>query len=327
MKFLGVGLGSMGKRRIRLLKFNYSNIELIGVDTKEDRKKEVEKLFNIKTYKNLDRAIEKENPVAVLVCTSPIYHSEIILKCLDKNINIFTEINLLDKNYDDIIASAKSRNLKLFLSSTFLYRNEIKYIKEKTIKEKNLTYRYHVGQYLPDWHPWESYKDFFVGYKVTNGCRGLFAIELPWIIDTFGEIEGLSFIKNKVTNLEINYHDNYVVVLKHKNGNIGTLNIDVVSRKAIRNFEVYNENIHLFWDGTPNSLNEFNIESKVMKNIKVYKEVEKDNRYSENIIENAYLDELDAFIKYLNGDDSFIRYSFEKDKYTLSIIDEIEGED
>lgn len=327
MKFLVVGLGSMGKRRIRLLKFNYSNIELIGVDTKEDRKKEVEKLFNIKTYKNLDRAIEKENPVAVLVCTSPIYHSEIILKCLDKNINIFTEINLLDKNYDDIIASAKSRNLKLFLSSTFLYRNEIKYIKEKTIKEKNLTYRYHVGQYLPDWHPWESYKDFFVGDKVTNGCRELFAIELPWIIDTFGEIEGLSFIKNKVTNLEINYHDNYVVVLKHKNGNIGTLNIDVVSRKAIRNFEVYNENIHLFWDGTPNSLNEFNIESKVMKNIKVYKEVEKDNRYSENIIENAYLDELDAFIKYLNGDDSFIRYSFEKDKYTLSIIDEIEGED
>lgn len=327
MKFLVVGLGSMGKRRIRLLKFNYSNIELIGVDTKEDRKKEVEKLFNIKTYKNLDRAIEKENPVAVLVCTSPIYHSEIILKCLDKNINIFTEINLLDKNYDDIIASAKSRNLKLFLSSTFLYRNEIKYIKEKTIKEKNLTYRYHVGQYLPDWHPWESYKDFFVGDKVTNGCRELFAIELPWIIDTFGEIEGLSVIKNKVTNLEIDYHDNYVVVLKHKNGNIGTLNIDVVSRKAIRNFEVYNENIHLFWDGTPNSLNEFNIESKVMKNIKVYKEVEKDNRYSENIIENAYLDELDAFIKYLNGDDSFVRYSFEKDKYTLSIIDEIEGED
>ena len=326
MKFLVVGLGSMGKRRIRLLKYNYNNIELIGVDTKGDRKKEVEKLFNIKTYDNLDIAIEIENPVAVLVCTSPIYHSQIILKCLNKDINVFTEINLLDKNYDDMIYLAKSRNLKLFLSSTFLYRNEIKYIKEKTIKEKNLTYRYHVGQYLPDWHPWESYKDFFVGDKVTNGCRELFAIELPWIIDTFGEIEGLSFIKNKVTNLEINYHDNYVVVLKHKNGNIGTLNIDVVSRKAIRNFEVYNENIHLFWDGTPNSLNEFNIESKVMKNIKVYKEVEKDNRYSENIIENAYLDELDAFIKYLNGDDSFVRYSFEKDKYTLSIIDEIEGE-
>ena len=126
--------------------------------------------------------------------------------------------------------------------------------------------------------------------------------------------------------MEINYHDNYIVVLKHKNGNVGALNIDVVSRKAIRSFEVYNENIHLFWDGTPNQLNEFNIESKVIKNIKVYENVEKDNRYSENIIENAYLDELDAFIKYLNGDDSFVRYSFEKDKYTLSIIDEIEGE-
>lgn len=326
MKFLVVGLGSMGKRRIRLLNSNYNNIELIGIDIKEDRKKEVEKLFNIKTYDNLDKAIEIENPGAVLVCTSPIYHSEIILKCLDKNINIFTEINLLDKNYDDIISLEKSKNLKLFLSSTFLYRNEIKYIKEKTIKEKNLNYRYHVGQYLPDWHPWESYKDFFVGDNATNGCRELFAIELPWIIDTFGAIESINVMKNKITNLEIDYPDNYVVVLKHKNGNIGTLNVDVVSRKAIRSFEVYNENIHLFWEGTPNSLNEFNIESKTLENIKVYDEVEKDNRYSENIIENAYLDELDAFIKYLNGDDSFVRYSFEKDKYTLSIIDEIEGE-
>ena len=62
MKFLVVGLGSMGKRRIRLLKSNYSNIELVGVDTKEDRKKEAEKLFNIKTYDNLDKAIEIENP-------------------------------------------------------------------------------------------------------------------------------------------------------------------------------------------------------------------------------------------------------------------------
>lgn len=326
MKFLVVGLGSMGKRRIRLLKSNYSNIELVGVDTKEDRKKEAEKLFNIKTYDNLDKAIEIEKPGAVLVCTSPIYHSEIILKCLDKNINIFTEINLLDKNYDNIISLAESRNLKLFLSSTFLYRNEIKYIKEKTIKEKNLTYRYHVGQYLPDWHPWESYRDFFVGEKATNGCRELFAIELPWIIDSFGEIESINVVKNKVTNLEIDYLDNYVVVLKHKNGSIGTLNVDVVSRKAIRSFEVYNENIHLFWEGTPNSLNEFNVETKTLENIKVYDEVEKDNRYSENIIENAYLDELDAFIKYLNGDDSLVRYSFEKDKYTLSIIDKIEGE-
>lgn len=326
MKFLVVGLGSMGKRRIRLLKSNYNNIELIGVDTEEDRKKEAEKLFNIKTYDNLDKAIEIENPGVVLVCTSPIYHSEIILKCLHKNINIFTEINLLDKNYDDIISLAKSRNLKLFLSSTFLYRNEIKYIKERSIKEKNLTYRYHVGQYLPDWHPWESYKDFFVGDKATNGCRELFAIELPWIIDSFGEIESINVIKNKVTNLEIDYFDNYVVVLKHKNCNIGTLNVDVVSRKAIRSFEVYNENIHLFWEGTPNCLNEFNVEKKTLENIKVYDEVEKDNRYSENIIENAYLEELDAFIKYLNGDDSLVRYSFEKDKYTLSIIDEIEGE-
>ena len=326
MKFLVIGLGSMGKRRIRLLKNNYKNIELIGVDTKIERREEVEKIFNINTYDNLNLAIQNENLDAVLVCTHPIYHSEIILNCLNKDINIFTEINLVRDRYDEIISLANSKKLKLFLSSTFLYRKEINFIKEKSLREKNITYRYHIGQYLPDWHPWENYNDFFVGDKKTNGCREIFAIELPWIIETFGEVEEIFTIKNKVSSLNIDYFDNYSVILKHKNGNVGTLNVDVVSRKATRSFEMYNENVHIFWDGTPESLKEYDCNEKLLKNINLYKNIDKDNKYSDSIIENAYLEELEGFIKYLNDDDSFVRYSFEKDKYILSLIDKIEGD-
>ena len=44
-----------------------------------------------------------------------------------------------------------------------------------------VNYIYHIGQYLPDWHPWENYKNFFVGDKRTGGVREIFGIDLPWL--------------------------------------------------------------------------------------------------------------------------------------------------
>ncbi|MCO7111156.1 hypothetical protein NIA69_21115 [Gemmiger formicilis] len=40
-----------------------------------------------------------------------------------------------------------------------LYRRETQYIKQQVAEfGKPVHYIYHIGQYLPDWHPWENYK-------------------------------------------------------------------------------------------------------------------------------------------------------------------------
>ena len=96
----------------------------------------------------------------------------------------------------------------LFLSSTFFYREEIRYIRSKISNDKKWNYSYHIGQYLPDWHPWESYKDFFLGDKRTNGCREIMAIELPWLTGTFGEVDRVNVLSDKLTGLNIDYKDN-----------------------------------------------------------------------------------------------------------------------
>jgi len=326
MKFLVVGLGSMGKRRIRLIKENYKDIILIGVDLNSSRCAEIKELFNLKTYSSLDEAINEENPDAAFICTSPIYHGKIILNCLKKNINVFTEINLIADNYDEIIDIAKVKNLKLFLSSTFLYRNEIKYIIEKVQNSKGkFAYTYHVGQYLPDWHPWESYENFFVSDKRTNGCRELMAIELPWIVKAFGNIKNVQVIKNNITNLKLDYFDNYMIILEHENGNVGSLNVDIASRKAIRSLEVYNEELHIRWEGTPETLYAYNFDNKDFETINTYELIVRNNKYVNNIIENAYLSEISTFISYIQGDENNTIHTFEDDYKIIKVIDLIEG--
>lgn len=325
MKIGIVGLGSMGKRRLRLMKSIRSSYEIVGVDTNSKRRQDVESEYKIKMYGDLDVMLAEESPDAIVVCSAPLTHSKIILKCLKKNIHVFTELNLVSDDYSEMISIAENNNCILFMSSTMLYREEINWIVNKIQSSSDKTnYRYHVGQYLPDWHPWENYKDFFVGDKRSNGCRELFAVELPWIIKAFGKISEMHVVKDKISNLDLDYPDSYIVTLTHESGHSGTLHIDVVSRKPVRNLEVYSQSQHIFWNGTPESLEEYCVSTNKLNTINLYTSVIKDKNYSDNILENAYVDELDMFFNKISDPSVVEKYTFTDDLYVLDRIDEIE---
>ena len=322
MRIMVVGYGSMGRRRIRLIRRLIQDCEFICVDSNLERRNSAQK-DNVKAFETLEDAL-KEKPQVAFVCTSPASHGDIIRRLVDEKVNVFTELNLISKGYDYIINKAEENDVKLFMSSTSLYNRVIKrIIAEIKKQDKHLTYIYHVGQYLPDWHPWESYKDFFVGKKETNGCREIFAIQLPWIIEAFGKVETLCAFGQKATELEIDYKDSIVASFKHLSGSQGTFVADVTSRQATTYFEVIGEDVHIKWDGTNTGLYIYDPESGTMKNISVYDNCEHIDGYSEIIDENEYLDELKAFFDYIkNG--VYPVYDFKDDSYTLSIIDEIE---
>ncbi len=65
MKFLQVGLGSMGKRRIRCLK-RLGEENIIGFDLKEERRKETEEKYKIKTFENFEDAFKKNPDVLII---------------------------------------------------------------------------------------------------------------------------------------------------------------------------------------------------------------------------------------------------------------------
>lgn len=325
MRVVVIGLGSMGKRRIRLIQKYNSKIQIVGIDTSDERRKTCASEYSIDTYSSLVELLDKIKIDCAFICTSPLSHHKIITQCLQQEIHVFTELNLVSDGYEENIALAKQKNLVLFMSSTFLYRDEIRRIKSIVQnKECLLNYTYHVGQYLPDWHPWEDYKDFFVGDKRSNGCREIFAIELPWLIAVFGEIITLKVIKNKISNLDIDYNDNYLAILQHSSGHKGMVAVDVVSRKAVRNLEVFGKDLYLYWDGSPNGLKIYDYINKVDVNIELYQEIDRLDNYSNFIVENAYSNEIVAFFESVtNGKD--LMYTFEQDKDILRIIDEIEA--
>lgn len=325
MKIIVIGLGSMGKRRLRLLS-ERNDVELFGIDSQESRCEEVKEKFGITCFKSIAEAVESEHIEAAIISTSPLSHAAIIKECLTHNLHVFTEINLVQDGYEENMALAKEKNLVLFLSSTFLYRKETQTIIEKVQNAKcPLNYMYHVGQYLPDWHPWESYNSYFIGNPRTNGCREIMAIDLPWVISAFGPIKSVSAIKSKNTGLNITYNDNYLITLVHESGHKGVFAVDVVARKSGRNIEIFGEQLHLSWNGTADSLKVFNIEEKKDEVVSFNNASEHVEGYAAFVTENPYREELTSFLKQIADRSYSPAWDFEKDKVVLDIIDQIEA--
>lgn len=324
MKIIIIGLGSMGKRRIRLLS-EHQGITIFGIDSNPGRCQEVIEKFGIRCFSSISEAVSVEQIDAAMICTSPLSHAGIIKECLTNNLHVFTEINLVSDGYDENMKLAKDKGLVLFLSSTFLYQSETLRIIErvKSANVSKLNYLYHVGQYLPDWHPWESYNNYFIGNSKTNGCREILTIDLPWIVTAFGDIKTVQVLKSKNTNLNIEYNDNYLIMLEHESGAKGVFAVDVVARKAVRHFEVYGEDLHVTWEGTPETLVEYSIENKEEVQLLLGETTEHIDGYSNLIDENPYRDEIKAFLDAVTKRKE-PKWDFEKDYALLKIIDQIE---
>ena len=98
----------------------------------------------------------------------------------------------------------------------------------------------------------------------------------------------------------------------------------MVSPKAVRNFECFGEGLHLFWEGNPKALYDFDHASGEKRPVNTYASFEHDSRYSDNIVDNAYVDELTNFFAVLQGKQQ-PRWSFEKDRQVIDLIEKIEA--
>ena len=128
-------------------------------------------------------------------------------------------------------------------------------------------------------------------------------------------------VKTNHMDLKFDFPDVYHIQSRHTNGNIGSLTVDVVCRHAVRRLEIFNEDIYIRWDGTPETLYEKNIETGTLQQIPAGRYIH-ENGYSESINEYAYIREIEEFFAAIKGKEPL--YSFEKDKEILKVIDKIE---
>lgn len=333
MHILVVGLGSMGKRRLKILKEHFPEFTLSAVDSREDRR--IERGFDksINVYGDINEAFTEGEIDAVLICSSPLTHYEVASVSLKNKCHIFCELNLDNSWYEVVNSLAKKNEKHIFLSSTMLYNDDINWIGPQINKINSpCAYEYHVGQYLPDWHPWEKPEDYFISNIKTNGCRELLAIELPWLDRNFSPIVSIkSFSAKANKELNLNWPDIRTLIICHENGTIGSLIVDVVSRIPRRDFRVWGEWGDIAWGGKIGSLRQSirgndweNIDTSIVDFPK-RNGTNQTYKYANIINEKPYVSEVADFIRLTQDKPTKIKvHTISDDFRILDYINKIE---
>jgi len=321
MKFLVVGLGSMGKRRIRNLK-QLSQNDIIGFDTKEDRCKESQSKYSIQTFTDISSAL-KEKPNAMIISTPPDLHMKYAKIAIENKLHFFTEASVVQEEMNEIIQLLKISDIVGLPSCTMRYHPIVLQVNELINSNKigkPLAFLHHFGQYLPDWHPWEDYRKFYVSKRETGACREIVPFELVWLISTFGEIASLIATKTKVSNLDMDIDDIYNILLEFKNGMQGNLTVDVIARFPFRQLKILGENGVITADWSERII-KYYTNDQGWNTIKI-----DDGKVEQNYIhgEGPYIEEMKNFIKTINKEIPQ-PYTFEEDLKILKLLESIES--
>jgi predicted dehydrogenase len=307
MKFLIIGLGSMGNRRIRNLQ-SLGFTAIAGFDLREDRRDAVAKKYEVPTYSTLNFALEKFNPNIFVISTPPTEHMKYAFMGFELGINCFIEASVVEQERIlELAEMVNSSNLVIVPSCTMRYFSGPRKVKE-LVKSgaigKILNFNYHTGQYLPDWHPWESIESYYVSQRETGGAREIVPFELTWLNDIFGEPTPLGCFKRKLTDLKVDIDDIYHILLQYGDGITANITVDVISRpKSTRMMRILGSEGQIIFNGEQNIVQYINTDMKEWVEIQL-EDVTIEKGYINP--EEPYIDEMRDFIAAIKCNDKTI---------------------
>ena len=325
MAYYVIGLGSMGKRRVRcLMALGVKPEEIWGTDSRADRLEEAKEKYGINVVSN-ESEVDFDKIDAIIVSLPPDKHKIGVDVAVKYNKPVFVEASVLLEETKEIREASK--NIFVAPSCTFVFHPMIKEIK-KIINSNKLgkvcNFSYHSGQYLPDWHPWEDVNDFYVSNPSTGGAREIVPYELTWITELFGFPEEIKGYYRKTGEVGCEIDDSYTSCLDYKDM-IGTLLVDVISRYPARNLIINCQNGQIQWKWDNNRIEIYNAKDGKTSYVD-QAEQSHEAGYSSMIGEEMYIEEIDKFLKGTK-DPACYPNTLDKDVKVLELLYAIEESD
>ena len=262
-KALVVGAGSIGKRQID----NFKKYFLIDVvDVRKDRLKEVKDNFKINnTFTDYKKALYKKNLYDIVFITVPPHlHLDVAKRAVKFNSGIFIEKPLgMDVNgWFKVYKECKKKKLINYVAycHRFVsYTNRLKKLLEKKIIGNIYCSHLKWSSYLPDWHPYENYKNFYMSKKHQGGGSLLDDSHgLDLIRYVLGEVKSVKSFVCNISELQMTSDDSYFSILKMKNNTVAQVSFDLFSRTPRIYLEITGSKGTIIWDRVEHKIKIFN---------------------------------------------------------------------
>ena len=264
MKFLIAGLGSIGRRHLRnLLSIGEQDILLYRSNKSTMSNDE---LSSFPAYTNLSKAL-KEKPDAVIVSNPTALHLDVAIPAARAGCHLFLEKPVshnLD-GIDSLQTVVEIAGIKVEVGFQFRFHpglNAImKLLSEDTIGVP-LSVQVHWGEYLPDWHPWEDYRNSYAARAdLGGGVIRTLCHPLDYLRWLFGEVESVFAITGRKSNLGLEVEDSADISLKFSTGLIGSVHLDYVQRPPEHSLRVIGSHGTILWNNADGAVHCYDAEN------------------------------------------------------------------
>jgi predicted dehydrogenase len=240
----------MGTRRIRHV-LDLKAGEAVGVDVRADRRKEIEQQFNIRTIGTASELLRLA-PDAIFVCVPPAEHMPYLKMAVEQGWHFMTEqpVSHTQEGLDALLAGVEKKSLVTHVSCNKRFHEGVRQIR-RWIKEQAigpvLSGIVEIGEWLPDWHPYEPYTDYYPSLKSLGG--GLDAVcDLEWLAYLFGPVSRLACFAGKKSSLAIDTHDVVQMLVEFDRGPMIVLHTDMIQRVYASKAKFIGEKGTIEWD-------------------------------------------------------------------------------
>jgi predicted dehydrogenase len=252
MKFLIAGLGSIGRRHFRNL-IALGEKDIVLLRTRKVTLPDAE-LMGYPVEIDLTEALQKHKPDAVIVANPTSMHLDVALPAAEVGCHILLEkpISHSLERLDILQKTVEKSGSKILVGFQFRYHptlNKARELIQSKALGKILTAHAHWGEYLPQWHPWEDYRQ---GYAARADLGGGVILTLTHPLDyvhyLLGDVESLWSLNGHISPLEIDVEDVAEIGLKFRNGAVGGVHVNYFQRPPVHHLEIIGTEGMLRWD-------------------------------------------------------------------------------
>lgn len=240
MKVLIIGFGSIGKRHARIAQDALSvkpedlYIRELIPSRIEEAKKMGLKIENSEAKIKFD---------IIVVAASTSAHFNILKEIPTPNRLLYVEKPLAQK-FQEIAPISRSLASKLkgrkrsLVGYMLRHHPAVKHAKDLITSKKMgkvLKYRAECGMFLPNWHPWEDYRSFYMS-KIDGGGGALLDIshEIDLVCYLVGGVSNVYGKYGNLSTLQCSSDDYAEFMMTHLNGAIGSVSLDLIQKNTFR---------------------------------------------------------------------------------------------
>ena len=320
-KVLLIGLGSIGKKHIQILKTIKPSVKVYRLLRNSSQKKRFPGIDE--NIYSLDEALNKDLDMAIISSPSS-EHLKYVLPLAHSGVNLLIEKPLSNSlKKIDLIKDIKNKfSIKILTGYNLRFLKSLNFFKRKIQSGyigKINSLESKVGQNLISWRKNQDYKKTVSAIESLGGGVLLeLSHEIDYLNWIFGKLDWVSAHVEKSSDMEIKVEDTVNAILRFKKNQLnpkgfsGFLKMDMFRDDHTRTCRVDGSKKTIMWDGKKNKVKEFSIKENRWKVIY-------EDKCSKD---SSYINQLRYFINCIE-DDKSIHHRLEDSIEVLKIIDSI----